>query len=105
MTLRTVELQVLVPKSLEVSINKHKQDLSTGNETSIYVAQLNQLQKTTKNKVSMPGRLEKGRIKEYKNKQGNKDNKPHKDLKEAEEKENNINKVDTDLGNYVDIRL
>ena len=71
MTLRTVELQVLVQKSVEVSINKQKQDLSTSNETSIYAAQLYHEQKISKKKIMKSGESEKGKIEKDKDNQVN----------------------------------
>ncbi|HHU70265.1 MAG TPA: hypothetical protein GXZ31_08240 [Thermoanaerobacterales bacterium] len=107
MTLRTVELQVLVPKSVEVSINKQKQDLSTSNETSIYAAQLYHEQKISKKKIMKSGESEKGKIEKDKDKQGNKNTKQHKnkDLSKETDKENQLKISDKKLGNYIDIRL
>jgi len=107
-TLRTVELQMSIPKSLEATMNKQRNELSHNNDSNIHAIQLNQEQKMYKSKIMESERSEKSKIKKDGNLHDDRYNKQRKRNKRTNTKKDKKDKENLfahNLGNYIDIKL
>jgi len=62
MTLKPIDLQVLIPKSVEISRSRQLRDNSINNDKGIFINQMQQQQEISKSRVLLPNKPEKGRF-------------------------------------------
>ncbi|NPV43017.1 MAG: hypothetical protein HPY70_03405 [Firmicutes bacterium] len=104
MTLKPIDIQILIPKSVEISRNQQLRDNSINNDKGVFINQIQQQQEISKSRVLLPNKPEKGKIDRDKEKDKNNRNKDKNNInkeKSIKRGQKNNNK----LGNFIDLRL